>query len=169
MSTIKLKGNEIHTNGELPEIGTVAPNFLLTTIDLSDKYLNQYFGKKVILNIFPSVDTAVCSMSVRKFNEGISAIDNAIVLCISRDLPFAQSRFCGAEGIKDVEMLSEMRDMQFGKDYGLRIVDGPMSGLLSRVVIVISSEGKVVYTEQVPDIVQEPDYQKAFDAARNCS
>ena len=164
MAQIKLKGNPIHTSGNLPEKGSEAPDFLLTKNDLSDVTLKNYAGKKIVLNIFPSVDTGVCAASVRRFNQEAAKIDNAAVLCISADLPFAHSRFCAAEGINNVDSLSELRQRKFGEDYGLRIIDGPMAGLMSRAVIVLDEKHRVVYTEQVPEITQEPDYEKALKA-----
>ncbi|MCP5500763.1 MAG: thiol peroxidase [Leptospiraceae bacterium] len=164
MAEIKLKGNPIQTSGNLPAIGTKAPDFLLTKVNLSDVSLKDYEGKKLILNIFPSVDTAVCATSVRKFNEKASSLDNVAVLCISTDMPFAHSRFCGAEGIKNVDSLSELRNRNFGNDYGLRISTGPLAGVLSRCIIVLDEKGIVKYTEQVPEITQEPDYEKALQA-----
>lgn len=161
MAEIMLKGNPIHTAGNLPEIGSQAPDFSLTKTDLSDVTLSDLKGKRVILNVFPSIDTAVCAMSVRRFNEEVSRLENTEVLCASLDLPFAHNRFCGAEGIEGVSAVSELRTRDFGNDYGLRIVDGPLAGLLSRAVIVIDESGKIIYTEQVPEIAQEPDYQSA--------
>ena len=162
MAKITLKGNPVNTFGSLPETGQIAPDFLLTKTDLSDVKLSAFLGKKIILNIFPSLDTAVCAMSVRKFNAEAEKLPDTVVLCISRDLPFAHARFCTVEGLKNVIPLSVLRNDAFGKDYGVVITDGPMAGLLSRAVVVINAEGKVIYTEQVPDIVQEPDYAAAL-------
>jgi len=164
MAEILLKGNPIHTLGELPEIGTQAPDFTLTKTDLSDVSLSDFKGKRVELNIFPSLDTAVCATSVRRFNTEAGRLANTEVLCASNDLPFAHNRFCEAEGIDGVTSVSELRNRDFGTDYGLRIIDGPLAGLLSRAVIVIDENGKIIYTEQVPEIAQEPDYQSAIDA-----
>lgn len=164
MATITLKGNPVNTIGELPEVGTDAPEFRLTANDLSDKNLKDYSGKKVVLNVFPSLDTAVCAMSVRKFNAEAANLSNTAVLCISKDLPFAQSRFCAAEGLENVIMLSQYKDNFFGADYGLEITNGPLSGLLSRAVLVLDESGKVIYTELVPEIGQEPDYEAALKA-----
>lgn len=164
MSQITLKGNTINTSGELPAVGDAAPEFKLTAKDLTDKELKDFLGKKLVLNIFPSIDTAVCAMSVRRFNAEASNLQNTSVLCISRDLPFAQSRFCGAEGLDNVIMLSEFRDFNFGRDLGLEIVDGPMASLLARAVIVLDETGKVIYKELVPEIGQEPDYDSALKA-----
>ena len=166
MSEISLKGNKIHTSGELPKVGEKAADFTLTKTDLSKAQLSDYSGKKVILNIFPSVDTGVCAQSVRQFNEKASGLDNTKVLCISRDLPFAFSRFCAAEGLENVESLSDFASGEFGKTYGVEITDGPMAGLHSRAVVVLDESGKVIYTEQVPEITNEPDYDKALEAAK---
>lgn len=163
MAQITLKGNPINTSGELPKAGTVAPDFVLTKTDLSDISLKDFAGKKIVLNIFPSVDTPVCSMSVRKFNAEIDKFDNAVAICASADLPFAHARFCGAEGIKSAISVSEMRNREFGDAYGVRIVDGPLAGLLARAVVVIDETGKVIYTQQVPEITQEPDYDQALN------
>ncbi len=164
MAQISLKGNAINTIGNLPEVGTTAPEFTLVKNNLSQGSLGDYKGKKVILNIFPSLDTGTCAASVRRFNQEASQLDNTVVLCISKDLPFAQARFCGAEGLEDVHNMSDFRTGMFGKDYGVEIIDGPLAGLESRAVVVVDEEGKVIYTEQVPDIVDEPDYDKALAA-----
>lgn len=164
MATITLAGNPVNTNGSLPKTGTTAPDFKLTQTDLSLVSLADYKGRKIVLNIFPSVDTGTCAASVRKFNEKAGALDNVKVLCISRDLPFAQKRFCGAEGLDNVINLSDFNTGAFGKDYGLEILDGPLAGLHSRAVIVIDENQKIVYTEQVPEIVDEPDYEAAMAA-----
>lgn len=162
MATITLKGNEIHTAGSLPAVGQEAPLFTLTKSDLSNASLSEFKGKKVILNIFPSLDTGICA-SVRKFNELASKMD-ATVLCISKDLPFAHKRFCETEGIENVVNLSDFKNTDFADAYNTLIVDGPMAGLHSRSVVVIGENGKVTYSEQVPEIVQEPDYDKALAA-----
>jgi len=164
-TTITLGGNPVHTIGKLPEVGTEVKDFTLTGVDLNEMTLADYKGKYIVMNIFPSVNTGVCSKSVRKFNEEASKLDNTTILCISKDLPFAQKEFCGAEGIENVVMLSDFRN-DFGKNYGVQIVDGPMKGLLSRAVIVVNPEGKIVYEEQVPEIGQEPDYAGAINAVR---
>lgn len=164
MANITLKGNPIHTNGKLPNQGSMAVDFNLTAGDLSNKTLSDFAGKKVIMNIFPSVDTGVCAASVRKFNEKAAALENTVVLCISRDLPFAQSRFCGAEGIENVVMLSDYNTGKFAENYGLKIIDGPLVGLLSRCIVILSEKGEVIYTEQVPEITQDPDFEKALQA-----
>ena len=164
MASITLKGNAIETIGELPQVGQEAPGFCLTGIDLADKKLSDFQGKKIVLNIFPSIDTPICSASVRRFNQAAAGKDDVVVLCISKDLPFAHKRFCGAEGVEDVVSLSELRDSQFGKDYGVQITTGPMAGLLSRAVVVVGADGKIAYTQQVPEIVDEPDYDSALAA-----
>lgn len=162
MANITLKGNSIHTLGELPAVGSKAPDFKLTGTDLSTKSLSDYSGKKVVLNIFPSVDTGVCAQSVRSFNEQASGLDNTTVLCVSKDLPFALNRFCAAEGLENVVSLSEFKDENFSNAYQVKITDGPLEGLMSRAVVVLNEEGKVVYTEQVPEIGQEPNYEGAL-------
>ncbi|SDE63225.1 thiol peroxidase (atypical 2-Cys peroxiredoxin) [Pricia antarctica] len=167
MATITLKGNKVHTTGSLPATGSKAPDFELTKTDLSHASLSDYSGKKTVLNVFPSIDTGTCAQSVRQFNEKAAKLDNTAVLCISKDLPFAQARFCGAEGIENVEMLSDFRDGNFGKAYNLEFSDGPLQSLLSRVVVVINENQEIVYTEQVPEIVDEPDYKAALEAITN--
>ena len=164
MANITLKGNAINTLGNLPEIGAKASDFSLKTIELSDKSLADFTGKKVILNIFPSVDTGTCATSVREFNKKAAELENTVVLCISKDLPFAQARFCGAEGIENVIMLSDFATGNFGRDYALEITNGPLAHLHSRAVIVLDEKGNVVYTEQVSDIVDEPNYEAALKA-----
>lgn len=164
-TTITLGGQPIHTVGKLPGVGTEANNFILTDLELKEKSLADYKGKFIIMNIFPSVNTGVCSKSVRKFNEDAAGLNNATVLCISKDLPFAQKQFCAAEGIENVVMLSDFRS-DFGTRYGVQISDGSFKGLLSRAVIVINPEGKIVYEEQVPEIGQEPDYDAALNAIK---
>lgn len=162
MSNITIGGNPIRTSGSLPNVGENAKAFSLTKVDLSPLTLNDLKGSKVVLNIFPSVDTQVCATSVRKFNEQAAALENTKVVCVSRDLPFAQARFCGAEGIKNVIMASDYASGQFGKDYGLEIIDPPFMSLHSRVIVVIDENGKIVYTEQVPEIADEPNYDMAL-------
>jgi thiol peroxidase len=164
MATITLKGNTIHTSGDLPKIGSTAPEFTLIKNDLSKSHLSDFKGSKVILNVFPSIDTGTCAASVRQFNQEAAELKNTKVLCISRDLPFAQSRFCGAEGIENVINLSDFATGDFGKTYGLDIVDGPLANLNSRAVIILDGSGKVIYTEQVPEIVDEPNYKAALEA-----
>lgn len=164
-TAITLGGKPIHTVGTLPAVGTQVKNFTLTGVDLKEKTLADFKGKYVIMNIFPSVNTGVCSKSVRKFNEDAAGLQNTTVLCISKDLPFAQKQFCGAEGIDHVVMLSDFRT-DFGNNYGVQIADGPMRGLLSRAVIVVDPNGKIVYEQQVPEIGQEPDYAAAIAAVK---
>ncbi|MHB0756298.1 thiol peroxidase [Polaribacter sp. M15] len=164
MANITLKGNAIHTVGNLPEIGKEAPNFTLVAGDLSHKSLADFEGKNIILNIFPSIDTGTCAMSVREFNKKAADLENTVVLCISRDLPFAQGRFCGAEGIENVVMLSDFAKGSFGADYGLTIEDGPLAQLHSRCIVIIDTDGKIIYTEQVPEIADEPNYDAALNA-----
>lgn len=164
-TSITLRGEEIHTIGFLPEVGAQAKEFSLADKDMNDKSLADFTGKNVVLNIFPSVDTKVCSESVRTFNKEAADLENTVVLCISKDLPFAQERFCGAEGIENVVMLSDFRS-DFGEQYGVEIGEGAMKGLLSRAVVVISPEGEVVYTEQVSELSQEPDYSAALATLR---
>lgn len=164
MAHITLGGNPIQTIGELPAVGTKAPNFTLVKEDLSTITLDDLKGKKVILNIFPSIDTGVCATSVRTFNQKASEINNTTVLCVSKDLPFAQKRFCGAEGLEQVVNASDFRNGDFGKDYGLTILDSFLQGLHSRVVIVLDENGVVKYTEQVPEIAQEPNYEACLAA-----
>jgi thiol peroxidase len=162
MATITLGGNPIKTNGELPKLNSKSPNFELVKNDLSTTTLSDFVGSRLVLNIFPSVDTGTCATSVRKFNEKASSLLNTKVLCISRDLPFAQKRFCGAEGLENVINLSDFKAGSFGKDYGLEIAEGIFSGLHSRVVIVIDETGNVIYTEQVAEIADEPNYDAAL-------
>ncbi|SLM30754.1 lipid hydroperoxide peroxidase [Desulfamplus magnetovallimortis] len=164
MANITLKGNPIETVGKLPEVGTKALDFTLTGKDLSDVKLSQFAGKTVVLNIFPSIDTPVCAASTRQFNKTAGESKNCVVLCISGDLPFAHSRFCEVESLKNVISLSTFRSPDFGTDYGVKITTGPIAGLLSRAVVVIDGDGKVAYTEQVPEISQEPDYESALAA-----
>lgn len=163
MANITLKGNKVHTSGDLPKVGSAAPNFKLVRADLSEVTLGTYDGKRKVLNVFPSIDTGTCAMSVRKFNKEAGDLKNTAVLNISADLPFAQTRFCGAEGIKTAETLSSFRST-FAKDYGLQMTDGPLTGLCSRAVIVLDANNKVLYTEQVGDIVNEPNYTAALKA-----
>ena len=164
MAKITLKGNEIDTTGSLPETGTKAPDFTAVATDLSEVSLKDYAGKTVVLNIFPSIDTGVCAASVRQFNSDAGKNDDTVVICVSADLPFAHARFCEAEGLKNVVPVSVFRAPEFGKAYGQTISNGPLAGLLARAVVVIDSAGKVKYTEQVPEITQEPDYDSALKA-----
>lgn len=162
MTKITLKGNALNTIGSLPTSGSKAKDFSLTAGDLSSKTLADFKGYKLVLNIFPSIDTGTCAASVRNFNKEAASLANTKVLCISRDLPFAQKRFCGTEGIENVVMLSDFNTGAFGKDYGLEMIDGALKGLHSRCVIVVDENGTVKYTEQVPEIVDEPNYQAAL-------
>lgn len=162
MATVTFKGNPVTTYGDLPKKGTDAPNFRLTATDLSSKSLHDYLGHNVVLNIFPSVDTGVCAQSVRTFNEKASQLENTKVLCISKDLPFALDRFCAAEGLENVESLSDFKDGNFGKSYGVTFVDGPLETLHSRCVVVLNDNSEVIYTEQVPEITEEPNYEAAL-------
>jgi thiol peroxidase len=164
MATITLKGNEIHTNGELPAIGSQAADFKLVDAELGDKSLADYAGRKKLLNIVPSLDTPVCATSTKKFNEAAAAHDNVVMLVIAADLPFAMGRFCGAENIDKVVPLSMMRSRNFAKDYGVLIEDGPLAGISARAIVILDESDKVVYTELVPEIGQEPDYDKALAA-----
>jgi thiol peroxidase len=164
MATVTLKGNTIHTLGSLPHVGEKAPNFRLAKTDLSNATLEDYKGQRLILNIFHSLDTGTCAASVREFNKTATALDNTKVLCISKDLPFAMARFCVAEGIENVEMLSDFRDGSFGRDYNLLFTDGPVEGLLSRCIIVLDENGNVTYNEQVAEVVEEPNYEAALAA-----
>lgn len=163
MAEITFKGNPIHTSGTLPAVGSTAPKFTLAAGDLSEATLDTYRGKKKVLNVFPSIDTPVCASSVKAFNEKVGSRDDAVVLNISADLPFAQGRFCGAEGIENATTLSTFRS-NFAKDYGLEISDSALVGLCSRAVLVLDADNKVVYAEQVPEIGQEPDYDAAVSA-----
>jgi thiol peroxidase len=162
MASITLGGNPVHTSGELPKVGAKIADFKLVKSDLSVATLKDFAGKKLVLNIFPSIDTDTCAMSVRKFNESASKHENTEVLCISRDLPFAQKRFCGAEGLENVVNLSDFNQGDFGKANGLDIVDGPLTGLHSRVIIVVDENGTITHTEQVSDIKDEPNYEAAL-------
>ena len=162
MASITLGGNPIHTSGELPKVGSKLADFKLVKNDLSIASLADFSGSKLVLNIFPSIDTGTCATSVRKFNESAAKLENTKVLCISRDLPFAQSRFCGAEGLENVINLSDFNTGAFGKDYGLEIVESVLAGLHSRVVIVVDENGVVQYSEQVPEIANEPNYDAAL-------
>ncbi len=164
MAEITLKGDPVQTFGELPDVGTRAPDFKLTGSGLSEFSLSDASGETVILNIFPSLDTAVCAMSVKRFNTEAAARPGVKVLCISADLPFAHARFCETEGIDNVVNLSSFRSQVFGRDYGVEIITGPLRGLLSRAVVIVNREGIVLYTEQVPEITQEPDYEAALAA-----
>lgn len=162
MSQIKLRDNTVNTSGSLPAVGTPAPGFSLIGNDFKEVKLADFLGRNVILNIFPSIDTSVCATSVREFNKRASAMTDSIVLCISKDLPFAFKRFCGAEGIQNVVTLSDFRNNGFSQSYGLQMIDGGLAGLLARAIVVIDPAGNVKYTELVPVIGQEPDYEGAI-------
>lgn len=161
-----MKGKAVHTCGELPSIGSKAPNFTGTKRDLTELALSELKGKNVILNVFPSLDTEVCATSVRKFNKEAASLHNTVVLAISKDLPFAQGRFCTTEGIEKVMPLSVFRDTSFEEGYGMLLADGPLKGLLARSVIVVNEAGEVVYTELVPEITEEPNYEAALACIR---
>jgi len=165
MASITLKGNPVNTIGTAPEEGSNAPDFALVGSDLSEKSLSDFAGKKKVLNIFPSVDTGTCAMSVKSFNTQAASMDNTVVLNISRDLPFAMKRFCAAEGVENVEVLSGFRS-EFGKEYGVEFIDSPLKGLYSRVVIVLSEENQVLYKEQVAETTVEPNYDAALSALK---
>lgn len=164
MAQITLKGNKINTLGTLAALGSKAKDFKLIQNNLQAVSLKDFEGQRLILNIFPSIDTGTCATSVRNFNKQAADLENTKVLCISRDLPFAQARFCGAEGIENAITLSDFVDGSFGKDYALEITDGPLANLHSRCVIILNEKHEVIYTEQVPEIVDEPDYEKALAA-----
>ncbi|VAX42148.1 Thiol peroxidase, Tpx-type [hydrothermal vent metagenome] len=164
MATTNLKGESFNTSGDLPSVGSDAPGLSLTKTDLSEITCADLKGKQVILNIFPSVDTGVCADSVRRFNQEAANLENTVVLCISRDLPFALGRFCGAEGLDSVVPVSDFRTGNFGRDYGVQIEDGPLAGLLARSIVVVNTDGNVVYTELVPETTQEPNYEAALAA-----
>jgi len=167
MAKITFKGNPISTIGTLPGVGSKAPDFRLTDGALGDRRLSDYTGKVKILNIVPSLDTSVCALSAKKFDAEIGRLPGVVVLTVSCDLPFAQGRFCKAEGVNNVVTLSQMRDRAFGKDYQVEILDGPLAGLLSRAVVVLNTADQVVYSQQVPEIAQEPDYEAALAAAKS--
>lgn len=162
MATVKLKGNEIHTNGNLPKVGSAIPDFLLVDKDLGNRTLKDFQGKRKLLSIVPSLDTSVCSSMAKKLNEGVKGHDDVVLLVISADLPFAQGRFCKEEGVENAHTLSMMRNKDFARDYGVLIQDGPLEGICARAIIVVDGENQVVYTELVPEITQEPDYEKAL-------
>lgn len=166
MSATKFKGSPVTLNGKFVKAGDTAPDFKLVKKDLSDLSLGELKGKNVVLNIFPSLDTGVCATSVRKFNKLAADMQDTVVLAISKDLPFAQERFCTTEGIENVIPLSDFRESDFDSDYGLLMADGPLQGLLARAVVVIDKDGKIKYTELVPEITQEPDYDKALEALK---
>lgn len=165
MAQTKSQGNTVNTNSDLPLVGSQAPEFTVTGSDLADISAADFKGKKIVLNIFPSVDTGVCAQSVRTFNEKAADLDNTVVLCVSKDLPFAHERFCAAEGIENVVSGSAFRS-SFGEDFGVLQADGPMKGLLARAVIALDEDGKVIYTQLVPEITEEPDYEAALAAIK---
>ncbi|MBC7953769.1 MAG: thiol peroxidase [Rhodospirillaceae bacterium] len=166
MATVTLKGNPINTAGNLPSAGSAAPDFTLVKTDLSAVSLKDFIGKTVVLSIFPSVDTPTCAMSVRRFNAELDKLGDVAVLCASADLPFAHKRFCGAEGLDRVLSVSDLRDKDFGKRYGVTIIDGPLAGLLARAVVVIGADGKVKHSQLVSEVADEPDYDAAINAAK---
>lgn len=165
MATVTRRGTPVNTVGDLPIAGATAPDFTLVKTDLTAVSLKDFAGKTVVLSIFPSVDTPTCATSVRRFNAELDKLNDIAVLCVSADLPFAHQRFCGAEGLERVHGVSDLRDKDFGKRYGVTIVDGPLAGLLTRAVVVIGTDGKVKYSQLVPEIGQEPDYAAALAAA----
>ncbi len=162
MAKVKFKGNEVNTNGQLPAVGSQAPDFKLVGASLNEISLADFKGKRVVLNIFPSIDTGVCASSVRQFNNWISKQENTVVICVSKDLPFASSRFCGAEGLESVITASDFRYNNFATDYGVLMTDGPLAGLMARSVVAIDEKGKVTYNQLVPEIVEEPNYEVKF-------
>lgn len=164
MAKITFQGSPLNTCGDLPKVGEQAPDFLLVKNDLSEVKLSDFRGRNVILNIFPSLDTGVCAASVRRFNSDAASKADTVVLCISADLPFAAGRFCSTEGIENVITLSNFRDCDFAKNYGVAMTDGPLKGLLARAVVVVNQEGKVIHSELVPEIAQEPDYKAAINS-----
>jgi thiol peroxidase len=166
MATITLQGEEIHTNGALPAVGSQAPDFRLVNAELADKGLRDFSGMKKLLNIVPSLDTPVCATSTKKFNKDATSHDDVVMLVISADLPFAMGRFCGVENVDKVIPLSMMRSRNFAKDYGVLIEDGPLAGITARAIVVLDKDDKVLYTELVPEIAQEPDYDKALAALK---
>lgn len=166
MATITFKGATINTKGDIPAVGDQLPDFLLTKNDMSKVSLKDFAGKRLVLNVFISLDTGTCANSVRAFNKMAAELDNTVVLCISRDLPFAQKRFCGTEGIENAITLSDFASGQFGQDYQLEIVDSALAGLTSRVVIVADETGTVIYTEQVQEASEEPNYEAALNALK---
>jgi thiol peroxidase len=162
MAQILLQGNPLNTVGDLPKVGSDAPDFTLTGTDLTDVHLADYKGKYVVLNIFTSIDTSVCALSVKKFNTEITNYPDTVVLCVSRDLPFAHARFCGAEGIENAVSVSALRDLSFGSDYGVAFAEGPVEGLFARAIVVINASGKVIYAKLAPEHTEEPNYDSAL-------
>lgn len=167
MATVSLQGNEIHTNGDLPEVGSDAPDFSLVNGKLADLGMKDFAGKKLVMNIVPSLDTGVCASSARKFNEEAAGLGDVEVLVISADLPFAMGRFCEAEGIKNLTTLSMMRNKSFAENYGVLLEDGPLAGVTARAIVVVDADGKVTYTQLVDEITTEPDYEAAIAAAKS--
>ncbi len=165
MAKITLKGNPVHTYSSLPPVGSVAPDFLIVKTDFTEVKLTDFRGQKVILNIFPSVDTSTCAASERRFNQVAGDLENTVIISVSMDLPYALRRFCAAEGIEEVIPGSVFRSPEFGKNYGVMMTDGYMKGLMSRSIVVINEQGKILYTQQVPEINHEPDYDEALKAA----
>jgi thioredoxin-dependent peroxiredoxin len=166
MATVTLKGNPASLVGNLPEVGAQSPDFTLTKSDLSDVKLSDYKGKKVVVNIFPSLDTPVCAASIRRFNSELDKLENTVVICASRDLPFAHSRFCETEGLKNVVGASEFKDRGFSKSYGIEIAEGPLAGLFARAIVVVDEKGAVIHSQLVPEITQDPDYDSALAALK---
>ncbi|PWQ98622.1 thiol peroxidase [Leucothrix pacifica] len=164
MATITLQGNPINTNGDLPAVGATAPDFTLTNGELAEVSLSDFDGKKKVLNIFPSIDTGICALSTKAFNEAAKSHPDTMFLTVSADLPFALGRFCGAEGLETVQPLSMMKNRQFAEDYGVSIVDGPLASLAARAVVILNEKNEIIYTELVPEIAQEPDYNSAIAA-----
>lgn len=164
MAKTAFKGAEVNTSGDLPKIGEEAPDFLLVSPELKEVSLAHYHGQKVILNIYPSVDTGICAMSTVKFNQEAAKLENTRIVCVSKDLPFAFQRYCAAEGIENLDTLSFFRNADFAKSYGVELIEGPLKGLSARAVVILDENGKVIYTELVPDITQEPDYSAALSA-----
>jgi thiol peroxidase len=166
MATVTFKGNQIQTSGDVPGVGAIAPDFSLPGADLQDKGLGSFAGRKKVLNIVPSLDTPVCAAQARRFNEAAASLDNTVVLVVSGDLPFAQQRFCSTEGLENVVPLSTFRDSSFGDAYGVQLVDGPLAGLTARAVLVLDETDRVVHSQLVPEIADEPDYDSALAALR---
>lgn len=167
MQTVYFQGNPVEVYGEMPAVGTVAPDFKLTAANLADVTKNDYKGKRLVLNIFPSLDTDVCAASVRRFNKDAASYENTAVLCVSMDLPFAMNRFCSINGIEGVSVASAFRSPEFGKEYGVTIVDGPLKNLLARAVVVVDEKGEVIYRQLVDEITHEPDYDAVHDILKN--
>jgi thiol peroxidase len=169
MSTVTLKGTPAKLTGDLPAVGSKASDFILTNTDLSDVSLGDFSGSNLLLNIFPSIDTPVCAASVRRFNQEASNLGNIKILCVSLDLPFAHSRFCETEGIKNVQSVSELRNREFGDKYGIRIIEGALAGLLARSIVIVDSQGNIAYTQLVPEIAEEPNYDEALSFIKTMS